>query len=100
MSVDLARSLEDLQPFEHNPYASFLKGRSGGDFKRHKTIGHARNATSAKNVWNRGYSPDTDIFRWDDDTKRWVSLSVDTASVPGSEPPCATLSSLPVTTSA
>jgi hypothetical protein len=74
MSADLARKLDDLQPFEHYPYASFVKNRTGGDFKRHKTLAHAHNATSAKNVWNRGYSPVTEIYRWDDETKGWVPI--------------------------
>ena len=75
MSADLAGSLDDLRPFESYPYASFVKGRSGGDFKRHKTLTHARGATSSKNSWNRGHSPATGIYQWDDNTKGWVLLS-------------------------
>jgi hypothetical protein len=72
VSADLQRTLEELKPFEHYPFASFVKGRPGGDFKRHKTLPHARNATNSKNVWNRGFNPNTDVYEWDDKTKTWL----------------------------
>lgn len=76
MSADLARSLDDLEPFERYLYASFVKGRTGGDFKRHKTIGHARNAIGSGNSWNRGHAPTTALYQWDDETKEWAPLNV------------------------
>jgi hypothetical protein len=70
MSSDVARNLNDLLPFEMYPYASYLQGRTNGgtnyegsaDFKRHKTLGHAKSATGA--VSRRAGYPGSKIYTW------------------------------------
>jgi hypothetical protein len=74
MSADLARKLDDLQPFEHYPYASFVKNRTGGDFKRHKTLGYARNAVRSTMAGTQGQILHSALYRWDDETKGWVPI--------------------------
>lgn len=60
MTRDYAPELKGLVPYEFFPYASYMKGRTGGDFKRHKTLAHAK---SAVNQYGFG-KPARAVYEW------------------------------------
>lgn len=66
---DQGNSLEKLTPIEHYPYASYLKGRTGGDFKRHKTLAHAKAAVN-----QRIRLGETHLYRWHEESGKWLEL--------------------------
>ncbi|MBC7594572.1 MAG: hypothetical protein H7288_11645 [Kineosporiaceae bacterium] len=75
---NIARELADLQPEEHTFYgfATFLEGRTNGcgwnygEYKRHKTLAHAKSAISNTN--SRGYT--RRLYEWSKDAKAWVEI--------------------------
>ena len=75
---DIASELGDLSPFEFYPFASFLEGRTNGqgwnygEYKRHKTLGHAKAAISHTNV----RSGERRLYRWSEESESWVEVPV------------------------
>lgn len=66
---DTAKSLAELSPQgEWYGYASYIEGRTNGtgsnhdgDFKRHKTLGHAKSAVAP---WFDGQQRKTAVYQW------------------------------------
>jgi hypothetical protein len=77
MSADIAERLADLNPYEFFGFASYLEGRTNGvgtnygEFKRHKTLGHAKSAIAH---WN-GRNGTRRLYRWDTELEEWAELS-------------------------
>lgn len=73
MAKDQARNMKDLVPYEFYPFASFVAHRPGGEWKRHKSIGSAKNA--ANQSWL--YEPNKQrsaVYSWDADTESWIGV--------------------------
>lgn len=84
MSKDeIAKYIVDLKPYEYFPFASFVRGRTngtgsqhGGEFKRHKTLAHAKSATSSSHGYVRDGEKETHLYKWVGDFENgyWVML--------------------------
>jgi hypothetical protein len=79
MSKDIAKELADLDPHEFYGFASYLENRtngqgwSTGEYKRHKTLGHAKAAIN--NFVSRGYS--RRLYQWSEETASWVEIPIE-----------------------
>lgn len=77
-SKDTAKSLDELSPYDYFPYASYIKGRTGGsgwangsDFKRHKTLAHAKTALRGASYLGE---VDKRIYQWDESKQEWQEV--------------------------
>jgi hypothetical protein len=76
LSSDIAANINELAPHEFYGFASFLEGRTNGvgwnygEYKRHKTLAHAKSAISNTN--SRGYT--RRLYQWDESTSAWVEI--------------------------
>lgn len=79
---DTSKNLEGLVPYEIYPFASYLEGRAegrqDGEYKRHKTLPHAKNAINPH--WRRGAK--RAIYKWDDYELKWVEIDKQGIPVP------------------
>ena len=76
MTEDIAKTLDELTPHSFYGFATYLEGRTNGtgwnygEYKRHKTLGHAKSAISNTN--SRGYT--RRLYQWDEATSAWVEV--------------------------
>ena len=74
--ADIAKELADLSPIQTYGFATFLEGRTNGqgwnygEYKRHKTLAHAKSAISNTN--SRGYT--RRLYQWSDEANGWVEI--------------------------
>lgn len=79
---DTSDKLDDLNPYEFFGFASYIPGRNqgrywvgGGDFKRHKTLAHAKSAirSSASSIGNFDTAP-CKVYAWNGVTEAWEEV--------------------------
>ena len=86
-AADIAENLADLSPIEVYGFASYLEGRSNGngsnygEYKRHKTLGHAKAAIAHSNV----RPGERRLYRWDDESGAWVEIPLTPPATSGGE---------------
>ena len=84
-ATDIAENLADLSPVEVYGFASYLEGRSNGtgsnygEYKRHKTLGHAKAAIAHSNV----RPGERRLYEWDG--TGWVEIPLTSPATSGGE---------------
>lgn len=78
---DTAEVLSELSPYDLFEFATYLPGRSNGtgargaDFKRHRTMGHAKAAIASSRSNGGRNTEHAKIFMWMPDTFSWQEVA-------------------------